>query len=125
MQFRSAESSNDSDEIDDQPKSKKRKADRLDKLISSVNSIKSSIEDINLHTRDTKSKLPIGLKHALQGTSNVKSVTHNLCNHQLWWLNVAKVFWGVNHVLKVGIEVQMPWQKLAHFVALNVDSMKQ
>ena len=82
--IRSAESSSDSDEIDDQPKSKKRKADRLDKLISSVNSIKSSIEDINLHTEDIKSKLPIGLQRALKGTSNVESVTHNLCNHQLW-----------------------------------------
>ena len=73
MQFRSAESSSDSDEIDEpMPKSKKRKADRLDKLICSVNSIKSSIEDINLHTKDTKSKLPIGLKRALQDNFKCK-----------------------------------------------------
>lgn len=31
-----------------------------------MNSIKISIEDINLFTRDTQSKLPIGLKRALQ-----------------------------------------------------------
>ena len=76
VQLRGAESSSDENEIDE-PRSKKKKADRLDKLISTVNSIKSSIEDINKYTRDTKSKLPIGLQCCLQENFKCK-ICHSL-----------------------------------------------
>ena len=82
VQLRGAESSSDEDEIDE-PRSKKKKADRLDKLISTVNSIKSSIEDINKYTRDTKASYRLAYNVAFKKTSNVKSVTHYQCNHQL------------------------------------------
>lgn len=75
MQLKNADSDDD-DEIHE-PRSKKKKEDRLDKLISTVNSIKTSIEDINIYTRDTKSKLPIGLKCALQENFKCK-ICHSL-----------------------------------------------
>lgn len=119
MQLRGVKSSSDDDKIDE-PRSKK--ADRLDKLISTINSTKSSIKDINMYTRNTKGKLPIGLKCALQENFKCK-ICHSLPMQPP--VVLAKVPYGVNHVLTVGIVVQMPWQKLAYFTALNLGSEKQ
>ena len=66
-----------SDDETDEPRIKKKKTDKLDKLITTLCSIKANIEDINMFTRDTKSKLPIGLRRTLEENFKCK-ICHSL-----------------------------------------------
>ena len=81
----------DGSEVDEEnepgPSRKKRKQDQLDQVIANTEAIKQDIEQIKTSTRDTMTKLPLGLKGAIQEAFKC-TICHQLS--LLLWPNAAK-----------------------------------